>query len=528
MRLRRNNHRNPALRKSRPFAVGLIALLVVAIISFLGFTKDNPFADKYQVKAAFRTVNDLKPKSLVRIAGVNVGKVKSVEHAKDGDRHGAIVLIELDKKALPLHTDATMKVRPRIFLEGNYFVDIKPGSPTAPVLKDGGTIPVQQTAAPVQLGNVLSALQSDTREDLRRVLHEYGRAVNGEGGRGFNRSIPYWKPAFRDSAIVNTATLGVREHDLSGYLDGARKVAKGLDRSPAALKSLIESFYVTADAFAIEQRNLSIAINELPRTLGQGRTTLRKLNNAFPAVRRFIPDARAAVRSSKPALESTLPFVKQMRGLVSNGELRGLVRDLDPFVPRLTELNRGGVGLNTQQRLLSSCGANVIAPWQESTIPDPNFPATGPIYQDSIKWLPGIAAESRSYDAHGQYVRTLAKTASFAVPAGQGFFLTDTPVQGVNPPPMKQPMFHPDTPCETQDLPDLRTKIAPAPQSIKINQSAPGAAKRRAKAEKVVMDWMRDQMKVVGWDKRLKLSKEPLQASELDDLRRNLGKEAVK
>jgi phospholipid/cholesterol/gamma-HCH transport system substrate-binding protein len=521
-------HRNPNLRRSHPFATGLVALALVCLVSYLGFTKDNPLNDKFQVKAAFRTVNDLKPKSAVRIAGVNVGKVKSVEHARDGGGHGAIVTIEFDDKALPLHEDTTMKVRPRIFLEGNYFVDVKPGSPSAPVLKSGDTIPVQQTAAPVQLGNVLAALQSDTREDLRRVLREYGKAVNGEGGRAFNRSLGYQEGAFRDSAIVNEATLGLEEHDLSGYLDGARRVAKGLDRSPAALKSLIESFYITADAFAREQRNLSAAINELPRTLSQGRTTLRKLNGAFPAVRRFIPDARAASRSSKPALEATLPFVKQMRRLFSRPELRGLVTDLDPLVPELTELNRGGVGLNEQQRALSSCGANVIVPWQDDTVPDPNFPATGPIYQDSIKWLPGIAAESRSYDAHGQYVRTLAKTANFAVPAGEGFYLTDTPVQGVNPPPTKESRYRPDVPCETQERPDLRTQALPVPNQIRINQNAPGAAERRKKADEVLMDWMRDQMKLVGWDKRLKLSKEPLKASELDDLRRTLGKEAVK
>jgi phospholipid/cholesterol/gamma-HCH transport system substrate-binding protein len=521
-------HRNPNKRNRSPFTVGLIALALVCIVSYLGFTKDNPFHDKFRVKAAFRTVNDLKPKSAVRIAGVNVGKVKSVEHARDGGGHGAIVTIEFDDKALPLHEDTTMKVRPRIFLEGNYFVDVKPGSPSAPVLKDGDTIPVQQTAAPVQLGNVLSALQSDTREDLRRVLREYGKAVNGEGGRAFNRSLGYQEGAFRDSAIVNDATLGLKEHDLSGYLDGARKVAKGLDRSPAALKSLIESFFVTADAFAIEQRNLSAAIDELPRTLRQGRTTLRKLNDAFPAVRRFIPDARAAARSSKPALEATLPFVKQMRRLMGRPELRGLVADLDPVVVDLIELNRGGIGLNEQQRALSSCSVNVVVPWQNDTIPDPHFPATGPIHQDSIKWLPGIAAESRSYDAHGQYVRTLAKTANFAVPAGEGFYLTDTPVQGVNPPPMAEPRYRPDVPCETQERPDLRTQAAPVPGQIRINQNAPGAAGRRAKANDRLMRWMRNQMKVVGWDKRLTLSKEPLKASELDAVRRTLGKEAVK
>src|SRR5205085_8105400 len=115
-----------------PFGVGLITLVVLGVVTWLGFTKDNPFHEKFQVKAAFQTVNDLKPKSLVRIGGVNVGKVKSIEQVRDGGRWGAVVTMELDPKALPLHRDATFKVRPRIFLEGNYFVDVEPGSPTAP------------------------------------------------------------------------------------------------------------------------------------------------------------------------------------------------------------------------------------------------------------------------------------------------------------------------------------------------------------------------------------------------------------
>ena len=42
--------------------------------------------------------------------------------------------MEIDEKGLPIHKDATLKIRPRIFLEGNFFVDLKPGSPSSPTL----------------------------------------------------------------------------------------------------------------------------------------------------------------------------------------------------------------------------------------------------------------------------------------------------------------------------------------------------------------------------------------------------------
>ena len=56
---------------------------------------------------------------------MNVGKVTSIEREPGSDT--AIVTMEIDDKGLPIHKDATAKIRPRIFLEGNFFVDLQPG-----------------------------------------------------------------------------------------------------------------------------------------------------------------------------------------------------------------------------------------------------------------------------------------------------------------------------------------------------------------------------------------------------------------
>ena len=53
-----------------------------------------------------------------------------------GPGNTAIVTMAIKDVGLPIHEDATLKVRPRIFLEGNFFVDLKPGTPHAP---DGRT-----------------------------------------------------------------------------------------------------------------------------------------------------------------------------------------------------------------------------------------------------------------------------------------------------------------------------------------------------------------------------------------------------
>src|SRR6185436_5873463 len=73
--------------------------------------------------------------------------------------------------------DARITIRPRLFLEGNFFLDLRPGSPSAPDLPDGGAIPVTQTATAVQLDQVLAVLRRPDRKNLGDFLNGYGSAL---------------------------------------------------------------------------------------------------------------------------------------------------------------------------------------------------------------------------------------------------------------------------------------------------------------------------------------------------------------
>jgi ABC-type transporter Mla subunit MlaD len=149
---------------------------VLAVLVYFGFSKDIPFTHGYRLNAVFETSNNIRLNSPVRIAGVNVGKVKAID--RKADTNTAIVTMEIKDPGLPIHKDAEAKIRPRIFLEGNFFVDLKPGTPSAPILDDGDTLPITQTATPVQFDQILGILQSDTRKNLQLTLQGLGDALN--------------------------------------------------------------------------------------------------------------------------------------------------------------------------------------------------------------------------------------------------------------------------------------------------------------------------------------------------------------
>ncbi|MEJ7715092.1 MAG: MlaD family protein [Thermoleophilaceae bacterium] len=78
MSIFRRKRKHPSNKGISRFKAGLIAILLIAVGTYFGFTKTNPFANPYKLTAVFETVNNLKIGSPVRIAGVEVGKVKKV------------------------------------------------------------------------------------------------------------------------------------------------------------------------------------------------------------------------------------------------------------------------------------------------------------------------------------------------------------------------------------------------------------------------------------------------------------------
>jgi phospholipid/cholesterol/gamma-HCH transport system substrate-binding protein len=492
-----------ARRGPSSFAIGAAVLAVVVVATYLGFRKDVPFLNSpYTIKMAVRDTNGINARSPVRIAGVEVGRVETIEHTSPGARSATITLA-IDDKGRPVYDDATAKIRPRIFLEGNFFVDLSPGTPAAREMHDGDTIPVSRTASPVQFGQVLSALKSDTRNDLRRTFIEVGRAQDAGGAKAFNASLRFQPASYKFAAIVSEALLGTRPGDLGDVVRDGGAVAGALERDTGRLRSLVVDFNTTAAALADRQGALATAVGELPSTLRAAPPALDALNAAFPDVRRFAAGARPGVRSLGPTVDATLPLVKQLRGLVREGELRGLARRLRSATPPLTQLAVSSTAALGELRALASCTSNVIVPTGNDKIEDKAFPTHGPVYQDIAKFLPGLAGESRSFDANGQWFKVLGTGGAETLNLGNGLFgSTLDPIVGNNPPPVRnRPPLRPDVPCETQQPPDLRSIPKGPPQAVSTAGAA--SSRREARAQSVAVELMRRQLRLQGRDTKV-------------------------
>jgi phospholipid/cholesterol/gamma-HCH transport system substrate-binding protein len=469
-------------KRSNAF-IGLVAVVIAALVMFFGFTKDVPFTHGFLIKAQFESANSIRPNSPVRIAGVEVGKVKSVEGVEGSN--AALLTMELKDSALPLHADATAKVRPRIFLEGNFFVDLKPGTPQAPTLDSGDTIKISQTASPVQLDEVLTSLQSDSREDLTAILDGLNTALNAKptaaedaanspltqgqtAAESFNDALDDIPEAERSTAQVLEALLGTEPgRDVARLIRGTANTADELDRYEGELQDLITNLNRTTATFASESANLRSSIRELAPTLANANTAFASLNAAFPPTRAFAREIRPGVRETPATIDAAFPWIEQTRKLVGKDELGGLAAELSPATTDLAKLIDRATELLPQTDLASRCLRDVVLPAGDLVIND-EFTTGEENYKEFFYALVGLAGEGQNFDGNGMYVRFQTGGGSQTVSLGSAGSSTGQLVgNNVQVPlgnrpayPGKRPPYKPEAPCYQQKLPDVNGPAA--------------------------------------------------------------------
>jgi phospholipid/cholesterol/gamma-HCH transport system substrate-binding protein len=459
-----------------PYQAGLIALVVIVIGVFLGASKDIPFTRPFQLKAVFENAPPIHKGQAVRIAGVDVGKVSAVE-GKGGDSPAVVVTMKLEDEALPIHKDARIKVRPRLFFEGNLFFEVRPGTPEAGDVEDGDTIPLSQTSAPVQLDQVLGTLDTDTREDLQKLLVGYGDAINGKpqpgedadqdpdtkgetAGKSLNDTYEYAAQSLRGGAILNDATLGTEMHDLSKLIGSQQRIFAALSSREGSLKDLITNFNITMGALAAEEANLRATIRELPQVLEAARPALDNLNAAFPSTRAWALEMIPGVRETPATIDAGFPWIRQVRPLVSPQELQGLLDDLQPAVRDFAEFTDGQLDFLPVLDDFNRCQLETILPTQEQVIDDGPLTTGIKNYEEFFQSMVSLVGEAQNFDGNGGFVRIGAggATAVQTPSVGPGGPLhASAPQQPLGTRPAKgaRPPYRPDVKCHTQPVPNL-------------------------------------------------------------------------
>jgi ABC-type transporter Mla subunit MlaD len=475
-------------------ALILIVLLVAG--TYLAWTKSLPFGAEYEVHAVFENAANIRKDSPVRIAGVNVGEVVGVRSVGDA----AEVTFTVDDAGRPLHDDAQVEIRPRIFLEGNFFLDVKAGSPSAPELPDGGTIPITRTSTAVQLDQILTSLQAPDRENLQKLLAGYGTALNhvptaaedrtqdpdvqGEtAAESINDSFRYGATAARDTAIVNEALQGTTPHDLSNLIAAQAKLFGSLADHEEQLKGLVTNFNTTIGAFAAESANLARSVKELAPTLERATPALLHTNQSLPFLRTFARELEPGIRELPATIAVAGPWLSQTSALLNFNELGYIADELRRAAPGAASAAANGKGLFSQIGLLGNCFANVLLPTGDVVLDDTgggfDFSTGVPNYKEFGYAAAQLAGGLQNFDGNGPYLRVQAgngpATARGAQPGGglsnEFVFgnMADAPI-GTRPVLGPKPSFTTSVACQNNPVPDLNGSAAavgfPSPNQV--------------------------------------------------------------
>lgn len=438
-------------------AAGAIGVVLVVAVCWVVFGGPIPFSGGgFKLKAVYTSQTELHLASPVRIAGVDVGEVTGIQHI-GGNSPATLVTMSIARKGLPIHADATTNIRPRLFLEGNYYINLQPGTPQAPPLSSGATLSSPHNSGPVQLDRVLSALNSNARANLQTLLQGLGSALNQvptaaqdasqdpsqrglTAGQSLNRSLKYSANAFKASAIVDQAFLGERPHDLSGAVAGTEKFFSGLAADQGRLSDLVTTFNATMRALANRQQDLSDTIGLLPGTLEATNNALGPLQASFGPTRRFAAAILPGVKQTGPTIAAGLPWLAQTQALVSRHDLGGLLTYLTPAIQ-----NTGTTVVSLKQLLrgsgqLAVCFTHTIIPTGNERISDPPLTTGLQDYQELFQGAVGLASASGGFDGNGRYIRSTVgggdlrvQTASTKVSGGPVFGNAVLPPLGTRP-----------------------------------------------------------------------------------------------
>ncbi|MDQ4040316.1 MAG: MlaD family protein [Actinomycetota bacterium] len=322
-----------AIRKrAGDFAAIVVLVLIATVVGGYILNEQRlrfPFVEEkpFELDAAFSTAQAVTPGQgqTVRVAGVRVGDISKVK-LRNGQ---AIITMALDPEFDDLvHTDASALLRPKTGLK-DMFIELDPGSPSAPLAKEGWTLPVSNTLPDINPDEIYGALDADTRDYLKLLVNGGGQGLKGRGS-DLREVLRRFEPTNRDLARV-TSEVEKRQRNLRRLVNSLQRLNTELASRDDDLAQLVSSSAQVFRAFASENRNISLAVRRFPGALRQTTDTLGRVQTFAEVLGPTADKLRPAVRSLDRANRAIVPFAREAAPLLRR-QIRPFVRDARPLV----------------------------------------------------------------------------------------------------------------------------------------------------------------------------------------------------
>ena len=205
--------------------------------------------------AKFSRAIQVFPAVKVRVLGVEIGAVTDVKNVSDG----VLVTFRVTDPDVQLPTDVQAAVVPMSLL-GERYIQLFPTYQGGPVLPNGSTIGLDNTAVPAEpdellrsLQDYLGGLKSDT---VTRFVENAARALDGNGA-SLNRLI--------DKGTAVIATLSAKREDLKQLIVNFDRLTGALATRQAAIGRLIRAYNSVAHTLTDNRAAVEGTIDGLNR-----------------------------------------------------------------------------------------------------------------------------------------------------------------------------------------------------------------------------------------------------------------------
>ena len=247
----------------------------------------------------------------MRISGVPVGKVKTIE--ADTATGRSDVTFELDPKYAPLPDDAQAILRQKTLL-GETYVELTPGTKSAPTLAEGGRLAEGQVSETVELDEILRTFEPETREAFQVWMQSQAEAIDGHG-RDINDALGNLGP-FADDAAELVDILDRQEPAVQRLIRDTGVVFEALTERDGQLRDLIENSNRVFETTAARDRELQETFIALPTFERESRETIERLDQFARETDPLVTQLRPAARELSPTLDRARRARARPRGVL--------------------------------------------------------------------------------------------------------------------------------------------------------------------------------------------------------------------